>query len=172
MSEVQLRFSLYSGMTTRWWSQFILHLLVFKLPAQLMQSYAPCLLPSLPGCCSCLLCCSSCSGSSSAQCIAVSACPLFWVFAASFMQVNFQMYAGILCLHHVCWDSVSNFPMLWLASTACWDSVSSFLAFDWLTACWDSLPRLLHAGIACLAPLAFDWPNACWDSLFALSMLG
>ena len=31
------------------------------------------------------------------QHIAVSACPLFWAFAASFIQVD---------LHNVCWDSM------------------------------------------------------------------
>ena len=90
------------------------------------------------------------------QHIAVSACPLFWAFAASFIQVNFTqcmlgwhacaVYAGIACL--------------------------ASLAFDWQTACWDSLSRLLHAGIACLASLTFDWLNECWVSLFVLSMLG
>ena len=34
---------------------------------------------------------------------AVLACPLFWVFAASFIQVNF---------HNACWDSVSALCML------------------------------------------------------------
>ena len=100
------------------------------------------------------------------QCIAVSACLLFWAFAASFIQVNLcnvswdSMLAGIVCLAFQCSD--------WLplhAEIVC-------LAFNWPTACWDSLSRLLHAGIVCLASLAFNWPNASWDSSFALSMLG
>ena len=37
------------------------------------------------------------------QLVAVSACPLFWAFAASFIQVNFCS---------VCWDSVPALCML------------------------------------------------------------
>ena len=59
---------------------------------------------------------------------------------------------------------MSSFLDLWLVSTACWDSMSRSPGFDWLTACWDSLPKLLHAGIVCMASI---WPIACWDSLFA-----
>ena len=43
---------------------------------------------------------------------AVSACPLLWAFAASFIQVNVANYAGIVCLCSVCWDSMSSFPNL------------------------------------------------------------
>ena len=48
------------------------------------------------------------------QCIAVSACPLFWAFVASFIQVNLcnecwnmctcTVYAGIVCLAFPCCD--------------------------------------------------------------------
>ena len=45
---------------------------------------------------------------------------------------------------------MSDFPNLWLVSTACWDSLST----------------LLQAGIACLASLAYDWliTDGCFNS--------
>ena len=63
---------------------------------------------------------------------AVSSCPLFWVFAASFMQC-------IFC--NACWDSWLTIGCLfmWLhAGISCLAS----LACDWATTCWDSLSTL------------------------------
>ena len=104
---------------------FIGHL----VPTQLMQSYASCLLPSLLRCCSCLL--FLCRSPQVYSYVTVSACPLFWAFAASFIWC-------IFC--SACWDSmsvlcmlgsVSGFPDLWLVSIAYWDSMPGL----WLDDC-------------------------------------
>ena len=108
-ARVQLWFFLYSGITPRHWFWFILCLLVFWFPAQLMQSYASCLVSQ-----------GVVAASSAAPLVpvlvvqlnAVSACLLFWAFAASFIQLIFTMYAGIACLCCVHWDSISSFPNL------------------------------------------------------------
>ena len=126
-----------------------------------MQSYASCLLPSLLRC---VAACSSCAGLFwFYSYFAVSACPLFWAFAAFLCSTYFAVHAGIACLAFLTYDSSQLH-----AGIVC----LAFLAYDWAIACWDSLSVLLHAGIACLALLAYDWAIACWDSLSALSMLG
>ena len=112
-----------------------------------MQSYASHLLPSFLRWCSCLLCCSSCSGSSS--CTAISLCQLVCfsgLLQPLLYKLDFTVYAWIVCLHCVCWDSMPNFL---------WPSIG-----------WQ------HAGIVCLTSLPSDWLTACWDSLFVHNMLG
>ena len=112
--------------------------------AQLIQSYALCLLPSLLRCCSFLLCllflCRSLLVLQLFHCVSLSAvqCMLGYFVCT--------VYAGITC--------------------------PAFLAYDWVTGCWDSLSLLFHAGIVCLAFLAYDWAVGCWDSLSVLSTLG
>ena len=140
------------------------------VPAQLMQSYASCLLPSLLRCCSCLFfLCRSLLVLQLFCCVSFSAILFLQPLLCS---ENFAMHAGIACLHCVCWESMSELPDLWLVSIACWDSVSSFPGL-WLGKCMlGYLSMLLHAGINCLASLASDWVTACWDSLVVLSMLG
>ena len=118
------------------------------VPAQLMQSYASCLLPSLLRCCSCLLCllflCRSLLVLQLFCCVSLSTvlgfCSLFYtkqIFQCMLGELVCAEYAGIACL---------NFP-----------------ACDW---------SQLHVGRACLAVLADDWGTAHWDSLVVLGMLG
>ena len=162
----QLRFSLCSGaIITRCWFQFISYLLVSS-PAQLMQSHASHLLPSLLRGCSCLLflprsplvlqlfCCVCLS-------TVLAFCSLF--YTAHILQCKLgylvcTVHVGIACLAF----STCDWSQLH-AGIAC-------LAYDWVTACWDSLSTLLHAGIMCLASLAYDWVTVCWDSLSVFSM--
>ena len=138
----QFRFSLSSGaLTTRLRSQSIdpptLMLFIGLLVlAHLMLSCASCLLPSHPRCCSWLLClfflCRSLPVLQLLCCVTLSTtCLLLWASTASFIQPIFcsAYWDSFLCC--ACWNSVSGFPNLRLASTACWDSVSSFLGL-WL----------------------------------------
>ena len=142
--------------------------------AQLMQSYASCLLPSLLRCCSCLLCllflCRSLLVPQLFHRVSLSTvlgfCSLF--YTVHFLQCMLgwlicTVHAGIACLTFLTCD----WPQMH-AGIACLPS----LIYDWVTACWNRLFILLHAGIACLASLACDWVIACWDSLAALCMLG
>ena len=118
----QLRFSLCSGaIITRCWFQFISYLLVYS-PAQLMQSYASHLLPSLPRCCSYLV--FLCRPPQVYSYGAVSTCPLFWLLQPLLYSTYFAVHAWIaFCTVH--------------AGIAC----LAFLTCDW---------SQLHAGIACL----------------------
>ena len=144
------------------------------VPAQLMQSYAPCLLPSPQRCCCCLLCllflCRFLLVVQLFCCISLSAVLGFYSLFLSVKILQYMLeylvctvYAGIACLSFLTSDqSQLHARIVCLA----------FLAYDWATACWHSLSMLLHAGIACLAYVASNWVTECWDSLVAISMLG
>ena len=84
--------------------------------AQLMQSYASCLLSNLLRCCSCLLCLLSCASLFWSYCyFPVSACPQFvhvLGFATSLYSTYLAVYAGVACLCCACLDSMSDFPNL------------------------------------------------------------
>ena len=138
-----------------------------------MQFYASCLLPSLLGCCSCLLFfCRSLLVLQLFHCVSLSA---FLAFYSIFYTVQISqcmlghlvcaVYAGKACLSfQTCdWSQLH-------AGIAC----LAFLAYDWATTCLHSFSMLLHAGIVCLA----SWPLigwlhtgiarlhlACWDSM-------
>ena len=139
--------------------------------AQLMQSYASHLLPSLLRCCSCLLFLwGSLLVLQLFHCISLSTvldfCSLFYtahILQCMLGQLVCSVHAWIACLAFPTYDwSQLHTGIACLASLVC----------DWVIACWDSLSILLHAGIMCLGSLAYDWAIACWDNLVALSMLG
>ena len=132
------------------------------VPAQWMQSYASCLLPSHLRCCSCLLFLCRCF-----LVVQLLCCVSFSTvlgFCSLLYSSDFTVHAGITCLCSACWDSVSELPDPWLVSIACWDNVSSFPGL-WLDNCmlgWLGCTE--HVGKACLVSPVYDWATACWDS--------
>ena len=167
----QLRFSLSSGTVTRYWSQFFLFIALLVL-AQLMQSYASHVLPSLLRCCSCFLCLLYMSLLILQLFCCLSLSAILGFCSPLLYTTYLTVHAGIACLCCACSDSMSDSPDLWWPQLHAGIACLASLAYDWMTACWDHLSLLLHAWIVCVASMACDQAIACWDSMATLRMLG
>ena len=81
--------------------------LVVVTPSQLLWSHASHIMLSF------LVCCCHCSASfDSYSYFVVSACPLFWAFAAPYIPWLLVMHVGIACLHLSYWGGLLTLPCM------------------------------------------------------------
>ena len=110
MSRAELRFSLYSGMPTRYWFLVYTPFIGLLAPAQLMQSYASCLVSQGVV--------AACSAAPLALVLLVYSALMCQLVCCSRLLQSLlyklicTMYVGVACLCCVFEDSVSSFPML------------------------------------------------------------